>query len=129
MAQVVVGRYALFLIIALGLRTSIQGRRTGASGCQGLSGQAGSIEWFIGAAPAFAILGSALSPVLVLSGALRPLSVRNPIFAAMLVGFLGLLLLSPTVLEVCSWLMLLAALDFRFDLSRNHTCCEFTETA
>jgi protein-S-isoprenylcysteine O-methyltransferase Ste14 len=38
-------------------------------------------------------------------------TVRNPIFSAMLLAFLGLTLMVPTVLAVCCWLTLLISLE------------------
>jgi len=75
MAQLAIGGCVLYLMVALGLRMLIQWRLTGSTGFQALSGKAGSLEWFAGILPAVAILGSAVSPVLMLFGVMRPLSV------------------------------------------------------
>ena len=166
MAQRAIGGLVLYLVVALGLRMLIQWRLTGSTGFQAISGKAGSLEWFAGVLPAVAILASAVSPVLMLSGVVQPLGilvspavqsaglvlfvlglslsfaaqlqmggswrigvkpgettqlvttglfsvVRNPIFAAMLAAFLGLLLMAPAALGAGSWLLLLVALEIQ----------------
>jgi hypothetical protein len=46
----------LYLMVAFGLRTVIQIRRTGSTGFRGIGGDPGSVEWVAGVIFALAIL-------------------------------------------------------------------------
>ncbi|GCB51293.1 isoprenylcysteine carboxylmethyltransferase family protein [Streptomyces sp. NL15-2K] len=60
--------YGFWLLIAFGLRTLIQRRRTGDSGFRGLSGAPGSASWWAGVLFIAALLGAAAAPVATLAG-------------------------------------------------------------
>jgi protein-S-isoprenylcysteine O-methyltransferase Ste14 len=161
--------YALFLLLAFGLRSWIHWRRTGSTGFVGLSGGAGSAEWlggvlFVvalvagGAAPALQALGVVVPEpaldvpavraagialyVLGVAGTLwaqlamgaswrigvdegartelvgaGPFRwVRNPIFSAMTVATLGLVLCVPNAVSACALVALVAALEIQVRL-------------
>lgn len=66
--------YAVFLILAFGMRAVIQIRRTGDSGYRGVSGRPGSAEWFAGRLFGVALLIGVLAPVLALTGTVEPIA-------------------------------------------------------
>jgi protein-S-isoprenylcysteine O-methyltransferase Ste14 len=65
--------YALFLLLAFGLRTLVHLRRTGSSGFSGISGRPGSAEWTGGVLFVVAIVLGAAAPALDLAGVLDPI--------------------------------------------------------
>ena len=69
--------YAVYLLLAFGLRTLIQLRRTGSTGFHGLGGQPGSAEWIAGVGFAVALLLGAAAPVLALLDAVEPIAVLD----------------------------------------------------
>jgi protein-S-isoprenylcysteine O-methyltransferase Ste14 len=66
--------YAVYLLLAFGLRTLIQLRRTGSTGFHGLGGRPGSAEWIAGVGFALALLLGAAAPVLALLDAVEPIA-------------------------------------------------------
>lgn len=66
--------YLAYLLIAFGLRTAIQFRRTGSSGFHGVGGRVGSAEWIAGAGFALALLLGAAAPVLALLNVVEPIN-------------------------------------------------------
>lgn len=72
-AETALVAYVVFLLLAFGLRTVVQVRRTGASGFVGLSGQPGSAEWWGGALFVVALVAGAAAPLLQWLGVLVPL--------------------------------------------------------
>ncbi len=74
MPYVALAGYAIFLVLAFGLRTVIQFRRTGDSGFRGVSGRPGSAEWFAGRLFALALVIGVLAPVLALTGTVEPIA-------------------------------------------------------
>jgi protein-S-isoprenylcysteine O-methyltransferase Ste14 len=64
--------FALFLLLAFGLRMWVHHRRTGTTGFVGVSGRVGSAEWLGGALFVLALAAGAAAPVLELAGALVP---------------------------------------------------------
>ena len=68
MSWAAIGVYGLYLLIAFVARTLIQLRRTGDSGFRGLSGKAGSTEWWAGVLFALALLVGVAAPVAGLLG-------------------------------------------------------------
>jgi hypothetical protein len=60
--------YAVYLLLAFGVRTLIQLRRTGSTGFHGLGGRPGSAEWIAGVGFAVALMLGAAAPVLALLG-------------------------------------------------------------
>ena len=65
--------YAVYLLLAFGLRTLIQLRRTGSTGFHGLGGRPGSAEWIAGIGFTLALLLGAAAPVLALLGWVEPI--------------------------------------------------------
>lgn len=65
--------YLLFLLLAFGLRTAVQLRRTGSSGFQGISGRPGSAEWIGGVLFVVAVALGLAAPVLDLLDVLDPI--------------------------------------------------------
>ncbi|MCC6765835.1 MAG: isoprenylcysteine carboxylmethyltransferase family protein [Deltaproteobacteria bacterium] len=63
--------YAVFLLLAFGLRAVIHWRRTGSTGWVGLSGRPLSLEWWAGVLFGGAVLGSGLAPVGQLAGVVQ----------------------------------------------------------
>lgn len=66
--------YAVYLVLAFGLRTLIQLRRTGSTGFHGLGGRPGSPEWIAGVGFALALVVGAAAPVLALLDVVEPIS-------------------------------------------------------
>jgi protein-S-isoprenylcysteine O-methyltransferase Ste14 len=66
MATLALVLYAVYLLLAFGLRTLIQLRRTGSTGFHGLGGRPGSPEWIAGVGFTIALLVGAAAPVLAL---------------------------------------------------------------
>ena len=73
MAYAALAGYFVFLLLAFGLRTAIQLRRTGDSGFRGVTGRPGSVEWLAGRLFVAALLVGVLAPVLALTGLVEPL--------------------------------------------------------
>lgn len=65
--------YVLFLVLAFGLRTFVQLRRTGSTGFHGLGGRPGSTEWVAGVGFTLALLLGAGAPLLALLDVVEPL--------------------------------------------------------
>jgi protein-S-isoprenylcysteine O-methyltransferase Ste14 len=66
--------YAAYLLLAFGLRTLIQLRRTGSTGFHGLGGRPGSAEWIAGVGFALALLLGLAAPLLALADAVEPIA-------------------------------------------------------
>jgi protein-S-isoprenylcysteine O-methyltransferase Ste14 len=77
MAAVALGLYLVYLVTAFGLRSWLQYRQTGSTGFRGLSGRAGSLEWWGGVLFVLALLLGLAGPLLQLLGALTPLPVLD----------------------------------------------------
>lgn len=87
--------YAVFLVLAFGMRAVIQIRHTGDSGFRGVSGRPGSAEWFAGRLFVVALLVGVLAPALALAGVVEPLDVldETPVhIAGIVLFFIGLVL-------------------------------------
>lgn len=69
--------YVVFLVLAFGIRTYIQLKRTGSSGFHGVSGRPGSVEWFSGVSFAAALVAGVAAPVLAITGYLEPVAVLD----------------------------------------------------
>jgi protein-S-isoprenylcysteine O-methyltransferase Ste14 len=91
MAVVALASYALYLLLAFGLRTLIQFRNTGSSGFKGLGGRPGSAEWLAGVLFTVALLIGAAAPVLALADVVAPLGSLDttPVHVAGVVLFAG----------------------------------------
>jgi len=74
MATVALALYVVYLMLAFGLRTLIQLRRTGSTGFHGLGGRPGSAEWTAGVGFTAALLLGAAAPVLALLDVVEPIS-------------------------------------------------------
>jgi protein-S-isoprenylcysteine O-methyltransferase Ste14 len=85
--------YLVGLVLAFGVRTWLQLRRTGTSGFRGISGRPGSLAWWGGVLfPAAVLLGLA-APLLVLTGTTPPLmALAHPMVAVggLVAGVAGL---------------------------------------
>jgi protein-S-isoprenylcysteine O-methyltransferase Ste14 len=66
--------FALYGLLAFGLRTLIQLRRTGSSGFKGISGRPGSTEWIGGVLFVVAIALGVAAPVLALLDLVEPIA-------------------------------------------------------
>lgn len=161
--------YALFLLLAFGLRTLVHLRRTGSTGFVGIGGRVGSAEWCGGALFVVALVAGAAAPALQLAGVVVALEdldrfwaraigvgfyllgiigtlwaqfamgeswrigvdaaartqlvvsgpfrwVRNPIYTAMLLATLGLVLLVPNIASILALLALVIALEIQVRL-------------
>lgn len=73
MAALALVFYAVYLLLAFGLRTLIQYRRTGSTGFHGLGGRPGSTEWIAGVGFTVALLVGAAAPVLALLDVVEPI--------------------------------------------------------
>jgi protein-S-isoprenylcysteine O-methyltransferase Ste14 len=74
MALLALALYAVYLLLAFGLRTLIQLRRTGSTGFHGLGGRPGSAEWLAGVGFTLALLLGAAAPVLALLDLVEPIA-------------------------------------------------------
>ena len=74
MATLALVLYVVYLVLAFGLRTLIQLRRTGSSGFHGLGGRPGSPEWIAGVGFTVALLVGAAAPVLALLDLVEPIA-------------------------------------------------------
>jgi protein-S-isoprenylcysteine O-methyltransferase Ste14 len=68
MASVALAFVAVYFLLAFGVRTVLQRRRTGSSGFHGVSGRPGSPEWLGGVLFAVALVLVVLAPLLQLLG-------------------------------------------------------------
>lgn len=66
--------FVLYLLLAFGMRSAVQKIRTGSTGFKGISGAAGSTEWWGGVLFVVAVAAGALAPILDLAGVLEPIS-------------------------------------------------------
>jgi protein-S-isoprenylcysteine O-methyltransferase Ste14 len=73
MATLALILYAVYLLLAFGLRVLIQLRRTGSTGFHGLGGRPGSAEWIAGVGFTVALLVGAAAPVLALLDVVEPI--------------------------------------------------------
>jgi protein-S-isoprenylcysteine O-methyltransferase Ste14 len=71
--------YAVYLVLAFGLRTAIQLRRTGSTGFHGLGGRPGSAEWIAGVGFVVALVVGVAAPVLALLDVVEPIDALNTI--------------------------------------------------
>jgi protein-S-isoprenylcysteine O-methyltransferase Ste14 len=74
MATLALILYGVYLVLAFGLRTLIQLRRTGSTGFHGLGGRPGSAEWIAGVGFTVALLVGAAAPVLALLDVVEPIA-------------------------------------------------------
>jgi protein-S-isoprenylcysteine O-methyltransferase Ste14 len=77
MSLVAVVAFALFFLLAFGLRSWLHWRRTGSTGFVGLSGRPGSAEWMGGVGFVLALVLGAAAPVLALAGVVPPIAALN----------------------------------------------------
>lgn len=73
MAELAVGLYVLYFVLAVGLRSFLQWRATGKSGFVGLVGRPFSTEWVAGALFTVALAMGAAAPVLAIADVHEPL--------------------------------------------------------
>lgn len=84
--------YALWFLLAFGIRTVIALRRTGDSGWRGISGRPFTLEWFAGVLFTVALVTGVAAPVAGLSG-LDPLTTASGVhWAGAVVATLGVVL-------------------------------------
>jgi len=74
MPELALGAYGVYLLVAFGLRTAVQLRRTGHTGFHGVGGRPGSVEWIAGVGFAVALAIGAAAPVLDILGVVEPVS-------------------------------------------------------
>jgi protein-S-isoprenylcysteine O-methyltransferase Ste14 len=74
MATLALVLYAVYLLLAFGVRILVQVRRTGSTGFSGLPGRPGSAEWTAGVGFAGALLLGATAPPLALAGVVEPIA-------------------------------------------------------
>jgi protein-S-isoprenylcysteine O-methyltransferase Ste14 len=84
--------YLAGLVLAFGVRTWLQIRRTGTSGFRGISGRPGSPAWWGGVLFLTALLLGLAAPTLVLTGITAPVLLAHPALAAagFIMGLAGL---------------------------------------
>ena len=73
MATLALVLYLVYLLLAFGLRTVVQVRRTGSTGFKGIGGRPGSAEWLAGVGFAVALILGASAPVLALLDVVEPI--------------------------------------------------------
>lgn len=69
---VALGAYVVFMVLAFGVRSVVQRRRTGSAGFNGMRGRPGSAEWWAGISFVVAVVAGLVAPALQLSGAVSP---------------------------------------------------------
>ncbi len=168
MAITALALFAVYFIVAFGVRSLMQYRRTGDTGFRGISGRIGSLEWAGGVLFVVALVAAVAAPILdiaglapidaLVSGPIRIVGValtvvgiaatfaaqvtmganwrigvddaestdlvttgafawaRNPIFTAMGVTGLGLVLVVPNVVAIAGLVGLLIALQLQVRL-------------
>jgi protein-S-isoprenylcysteine O-methyltransferase Ste14 len=89
--------YAVYLLLAFGLRSLLQFRRTGSTGFHGLGGRPGSAEWVAGVGFTLALLLGVAAPVLALLGWVEPISALDTLGAHRLGVVLALLGIAATL--------------------------------
>ena len=77
MPGLALGILALYLVLAFGLRSWIQWRRSGSTGYQGISGAVGSAAWLGAVLFVVATLGVVLGPLCHMLGLLAPVEVLD----------------------------------------------------
>jgi len=84
--------YLTGLVLAFGVRTWLQIRRTGTSGFRGISGRPGSLVWWGGVLFPTALLLGLAAPTLALTGITAPVPAAHPALAAvgLIAGLAGL---------------------------------------
>jgi len=80
--------YALYLVLAFGLRTAVQLRRTGSTGLNGISGRIGSLEWVAGVLFCVALAIGVLAPVLDVTETIDPIAALDATWVHVLGGTL-----------------------------------------
>jgi protein-S-isoprenylcysteine O-methyltransferase Ste14 len=65
--------FLAYVVLAFGLRSVLQRRRTGSTGFHGISGRPGSVEWFAGVGFVVALVLGAAAPALALAGVVEPI--------------------------------------------------------
>ncbi len=65
--------YVVYLLLAFGLRTVVQVRRTGSTGFKGIGGKPGSAEWLAGVGFTVALVLGFSAPVLALLDVVEPI--------------------------------------------------------
>lgn len=88
MPELALAGYAVFLLLAFGLRTWVQVRRTGRTGFVGLSGRPGTAEWWGGVLFALAVAGGVAAPALQIAGIVAPLGLLSTPTVALAGGVL-----------------------------------------
>ena len=73
MAELALLLYGVYLVIAFGVRTVLQLRRTGSTGFHGVGGRVGSAEWLAGVGFVVALLLGVAAPVLALLDIVEPI--------------------------------------------------------
>lgn len=88
MSELALALYMLYLVLAFGVRSVLQRRRTGSSGFRGISGRPGSPEWLGGVLFVVAVLAGLAATVLALADLVVPI----PALDATSTGVLGAVL-------------------------------------
>lgn len=90
-AWLALGLYALFMLLAFGVRTWVQLRRTGSTGFKGISGRPGSAEWLGGVLFVVAVVLGVVAPVLDLLAVLpRMHATEAATYAGLVVACAGI---------------------------------------
>ena len=77
MPELALAVYLAYLVLAFGLRSWIQWRRTGSTGFKGVTGRPGSAEWLGGVLFVVALALGFAAPVLDLAGVAEPVDALN----------------------------------------------------
>ena len=77
MAELALAFYVGYLLLAFGLRSFVQWRKTGSTGFIGVGGRPGSAEWLAGVLFVVALVMGAMAPVLALADVLEPVGALN----------------------------------------------------
>ena len=97
MPRLALALYIAYLVLAFGLRSWIQWRRTGSTGFKGISGRPGSADWVGGVLFVVAIALGFAAPVLDLAGVVEPIGAldahgAHAVGAALAIGGIALTL-------------------------------------
>jgi protein-S-isoprenylcysteine O-methyltransferase Ste14 len=69
---VALGAYVVFMVLAFGVRSVVQRKRTGSAGFNGMRGRPGSAEWWAGVSFVVAVVAGLVAPALQLAGVVAP---------------------------------------------------------
>ncbi len=130
--------FAVFALLGFGWRSWKQKRQTGSTGFRGVSGRVGSVEWFAGAGFVVAFAAAVIAAAGIFGTVYAQLDmgdswrigvdptetttlvrsgvfgwVRNPIFTAMMVFAFGIALITPNIVAIAGFLLIIVTIELQ----------------